>query len=58
MAVTKAVAKEALDVFRAEQKKRTVGTYTGCFCDGCVQCMQLALESVASKLKGGESNVS
>lgn len=45
--ITEEVAKEALKVFREEQKKkRTVGrTYTGCYCDGCVECMKLALES-------------
>ncbi len=56
MAVTKAVAKEALKVFRTEQKKRTRGFYTGCFCDGCVECMQLAIEAVENKLNGGKPN--
>ncbi len=45
MVITDAVAMEALKVFRVEQKKRTIGTYTGCYCKGCVECMRLALES-------------
>lgn len=56
MAVNKDIAREALRVFRREQKKRTTGTYTGCFCNGCVQCMQLAIEAVEGKLKGGNKS--
>lgn len=52
MAVDQKVARKALGVFRKEQKKRTIGTYTGCFCDGCVECMKLAIEAVEDELKG------
>lgn len=44
------VALKALKKFRAEQKKRTTGTYTGCYCAGCVECMKLALEEVKEEL--------
>ena len=54
MAVDTEVAKEALKTFRKEQEKRTVGTYTGCYCDGCIECMKLAIESVENKLKEGK----
>ena len=49
MKVTQEIAKKALKRFRKEQKRRTVGTYTGCFCDGCVECMWLALQEVLEK---------
>ena len=49
MEVTNDVAMQALKKFRKEQKKRTVGTYTGCYCAGCVECMKLALEEVLNK---------
>lgn len=56
MAVKTEVAKRALVVFRGEQKKRTIGTYTGCYCNACVECMQLAIEAVEGDLKGGKDN--
>lgn len=40
------MALKALKKFRKEQKKRTVDSYTGCYCSGCVECMQLTLEEI------------
>ncbi|KKM80680.1 hypothetical protein LCGC14_1337350 [marine sediment metagenome] len=46
MTITEEMAVKALRRFRKEQKQRTRGTYTGCYCNGCVECMKLALEEV------------
>lgn len=49
MEITDKMAKEALKVFRVEQRRRTVGVYTGCECDGCVECMKIALQEILKK---------
>lgn len=49
--VSKEIAKKALVRFRREQKKRTIGTYIGCNCDSCVECMRLAISSVLSEIR-------
>lgn len=49
MVITSEIAKKALKVFRREQEKRTRGTYNGCYCVGCIECMKLALESAFVK---------
>ena len=51
MTLTHEMAMEALRTFRKEQKKRTIGTYTGCYCKGCVECMYLTLKSILEKEK-------
>lgn len=51
MEVTDEMALKALKRFRKEQKKRTVGTYTGCYCTGCVECMKLALQEVVQEVQ-------
>lgn len=40
------LSKKMLEAFRGEQKRRTEAngrSYTGCYCQGCVECMQFAL---------------
>lgn len=52
MQVNRDVAKEALHTFREEQRKRTIGRpYYGCECDGCVESMMIAIDSILKKVK-------
>ena len=43
------LARDMLKVFRKEQKKRTIGTYTGCYCNGCVECMREVLTTLTKQ---------
>lgn len=38
-----------LATFREAQKKRTVGAFTGCYCEGCVACMGEVLNMLIEK---------
>lgn len=49
--VSKAIAARALFVFREEQKKRTVGQYSGCQCDACVECMKAAIKVAIKEIR-------
>lgn len=53
--VTEVTARKALQTFRKEQQKRTLGRYTGCYCDGCVESMKLAIESIKEDLARGNT---
>ena len=49
------LSKKMLKAFRGEQKKRTVAhgvAYTGCYCTGCVECMQFALIVAEAHIAG------
>lgn len=49
--VSSKIAMKTLKVFRKEQKKRTGGFYTGCYCAGCVECMQVAIGTALAEIK-------
>lgn len=54
--VTNEIALKTLKVFRREQKERTIGIYTGCYCQGCVECMRITLEEVLDDIHPKEIN--
>jgi len=48
---TKDFAQKALVVFRNEQKIRTTGVFTGCYCNGCIECMEETIKFIVEQLK-------